>query len=64
MSTAIGLEVGPVRECDLDLEQNLALARIRVGNVLEPEIARAVQDQRPHPGTRLNGVTTGSSLPG
>ena len=48
VAAPVRLEVGAVGQRDLDLEEDLAVAGHRVRDVLEPEVARAVQDQRPH----------------
>ena len=42
------LGVGAVGERDLDLDEHVAGAGLRIGNVLEPEVARPVEDQRLH----------------
>ena len=42
------LQVGAVGERDLDLDEHVAGAGLRVRHVLEPEIARAVEAERPH----------------
>jgi hypothetical protein len=48
MPAAVRLEVGPVGQRDLDLQQDVSFSGNRVRDVLEPEVAGAVQDQRPH----------------
>ena len=48
MAAAVRLQVGPVRERDLDLDEHVAGAGLGAGNVLEPEVARAVEDERSH----------------
>ena len=69
---AVRLQVGAVGEGHLDLEEHLALGRCRLGNVLEPQVPGAVEDQcahRPHRpappiGSTANGVGTSSSTSG
>ena len=46
--TAVRLQVGAVGERHLDLEEHLALGRSRLGHVLEPQVAGAVEDERAH----------------
>ena len=48
MTAAVRLEVCAVRERDLDLEENVSVAGDRLGDVLEAQVARAVEAQRPH----------------
>src|SRR4029079_2667850 len=48
VAAPVRLEVGAVGQRDLDLEEDLTVAGHRIRDVLEPEVARAVQDQRPH----------------
>ena len=43
-----GLQVGAVGERDLDLDEHVARARLGAGNLLEPQVARAVEAQGPH----------------
>ena len=57
MAAPEGLEVGAVREGDLDLDEHVAGSRLRVRHVLQPQVARAVEAQRPH------GVKTTLSAP-
>ena len=45
---AVRLEVGAVRERDVDLQQHVAVSRARLGDVLETEIPGPVQPQRSH----------------
>ena len=40
--------VGAVGERDLDLDEHVAGAGLRIGNVLEPQVARPVEDERLH----------------
>jgi len=53
-----------MRERDLDLEQHVSLTGRWLRDVLEPQVAGRVEDQRPHAGSIRNGVTTGSSTLG
>ena len=48
MPAAEGLQVGAVGEGDLDLDEHVAGAGLRLRHVFEPEIARPVEAQRPH----------------
>ena len=48
VAPAVCLEIGPIGERDLDLQQHIALAGCRVGHVLQAEVAGAVQPKRPH----------------
>ena len=52
-----GLQVGAVRERDLDLDEHVAGSRLRVRHLLQPQVARAVEAERPH------GVKTTLSAP-
>ena len=51
------LQVGAVGERDLDLDEHVARPRLRVRHVLEPQVAGAVEAERPH------GVNTTLSAP-
>ena len=42
------LRVGAVGERDLDLDEHVAGPRLGPGDVLEPDVAGPVEDQRPH----------------
>ena len=42
------LRVGPVRERDLDLDEDLARPRLRARNLLDTEVAGSVVEERPH----------------
>lgn len=42
------LPVGAVRECDLDLDEHIARARLRSRHVLETQVARPIEAQRSH----------------
>ena len=44
----VGLQVGAVRERDLDLDENVAGTRLGARNFLEPQVAGAVEAQRSH----------------
>ena len=47
------LQVGAVGERHLDLDDDVAFChRLGPGDVLEPQVARAVEDERPHPRAR------------
>ena len=48
MPAAECLQVGAVREGDLDLDEHVAGPGLRLWHVLEPEIARPVEAQRSH----------------
>ena len=48
MTAAVRLEVGAVGQRDLDLEENVSVAGDRLGDVLEAEVAGAVEAQCPH----------------
>ena len=48
MPAPVRLEVGAVRQGDLDLEHDVTGARHRVGHLVEPQVARRVQPKRPH----------------
>ena len=48
MAAVERLRVGAVGERDLDLDEHVAGAGLRVGDVLEPDVARPVEDQRLH----------------
>src|SRR5581483_3192395 len=48
VAARVRLRVGSVRQRDLDLHEDVALARLRPRNVLEPDVTGAVEDQRPH----------------
>ena len=48
MSAAVRLEIGAVGQRDLDLKQDVSLGGNRVRDLLEPKVARAVEDQRAH----------------
>ena len=48
VAAAIGLQVGPVREGDLDLEYDVSLVRCGVVDLLQPEVAGAVQPEGSH----------------
>jgi hypothetical protein len=43
-----GLQVGAVRQRDLDANEHLPSARLRVWHLLDAEVAGPVEDQRPH----------------
>ena len=64
MPAPICLQVGAVRERDLHLEEHVSVARNWLGDVLEPQVAGRVEDQRPHAGSIRNDLTTGSSTRG
>ena len=48
MAAVERLGIGAVRERDLDLDEDVAGPRHRVGNVLELHVARPVEDQCLH----------------
>jgi hypothetical protein len=48
VTPVVRLRVGAVGECDLDLDEHVAGSRLGTGDVLEPDVARPVEDQRPH----------------
>ena len=48
MAAAERLQVGAVGERDLDLDEHVARPRLRARHVLEPQVARPVEAQRPH----------------
>ena len=48
MSAPEGLEVGSVRERDLDLDENVAGTWLRPRHFLEPQVAGAVEPKRSH----------------
>ena len=59
------LQVGAVGERDLDLDEHVALGGGSGSrHVLEPQVARPVEDERPHAGSIRNDLTTGSSTRG
>jgi hypothetical protein len=47
-----GLQVGAVREGDLDLDERAARLRLRVGHGLEAHVARRVEAERAHQGVK------------
>ena len=51
------LQVGAVGERDLDLDEHVARPRLGVRHLLEPQVAGAVEAERPH------GVNTTLSAP-
>ena len=48
MAAAEGLRVRPVGERDLDLDEHVARARLRLRHVLDPQVAGAVEAEGPH----------------
>ena len=48
MAAAVRLEVGAVGERDLDLDEHVALARLRPWHVLDPDVAGPVEEDRFH----------------
>jgi hypothetical protein len=44
-----GLRVGAVRERDLDLDENVAGPGLGTRDLLDPQVAGAVVEERPHP---------------
>ncbi len=48
MTAAEGLCVGAIRERDLDLNEDVARPRLGPRHFLDPQVAGAVVEQRPH----------------
>jgi len=48
MAAAKSFQVGAVRERDLDLHEHVTGAGLRIGHVIDADVARGVPSQRPH----------------
>ena len=48
MAAAERLRVGAVGERDLDLDEHVARARLGAWDLLDPQVAGAVVEERPH----------------
>jgi len=48
MPTPVGLQVCSIGECELDLDEHLTAGRNGARHLLDPQVARAVQERRLH----------------
>src|SRR5436309_15865135 len=49
MAAPEGLQIGSVRERDLDLDEHVALRGLGLLHLLQAQVARPVEAERPHP---------------